>query len=178
MIEMRSPADKLLRHLATMVTLGCLLVLGGTAAVLASYGRAPASPAGYAVGETVDLPEAVYTEDDATLVLIARSACGASQAGKPFFAEMIAKATRLAGIGAVMVSGRTAQEDERRFAKAVGLADSALVRIDLTALRVKEVPTMLLVDRTGRILHLQSGLPDEAAQKALMKALDDVAVER
>jgi len=175
---MESRTEKLLGRAAMAVTLMCVAVLGGTAAVLSSHARSPAAAVGYAQGEIVDLPATVYSEGELTLVLIARSSCGASQTGRPFFAQLIARASRVAGIRAVMVSGRNARDDEDRYARAVGLNEAALVRMELSHLRVKEVPTVLLVDRMGRIRYVQSGLPDNAQQINLLRALDDTSVDR
>jgi hypothetical protein len=55
---------------------------------------------------------------------------------------------------------------------AVGLERSEVSALDLSSLRLKIVPSVVLVDRSGRILYSHEGLIDEDGSVAIRRAVD------
>jgi hypothetical protein len=70
----------------------------------------------------------------------------------------------------VMVTGTMFRQDETAFARSIGIDESRLVRVDLTKLRLKRVPALVLVDGQGRVLLAQDGTPTDTERRDILSA--------
>src|SRR5262249_28025702 len=120
------------------------------------------------------LPERLYRSSPLTLFVFVRSSCAACQSAKPIFAS-IAPRLRQASADVVIVTSGAHADDEGTYARDVGVDAAHLVRLDITTLKVKLVPTAVLVDRSGRVLFTVEGVPSASDQQQLLRA---AAVQR
>jgi hypothetical protein len=111
----------------------------------------------YPLGGQIDLPAGVYARTSRTLVIFARTSCVACQHAKPVFTEIAAALSKYHDVRVVMVTGEQLAADETKFAAEMGLDASALIRMDLDPLRLRVVPTTVLVDARGAVLYSTEG---------------------
>ncbi len=128
------------------------------------------SRASYAEGDHIDLDAAVYTRAAHTVILFARSNCGACEAAMPFHQSLVTLIAAHPTARIVLVSpiDRTR---ELPYAHALGLGDDALVPWPTPAPRVQAAPTIVLVDRTGLILGAWEGASTDAARQEITAAI-------
>jgi hypothetical protein len=108
-----------------------------------------ANSTGYGAGEVVDLPGDWFKDNDWTLVLFLRSDCAASQAlvsRLPHLRQVLPDDVRL-----LAIVSDTAPETETRFAEAAGFEPSSVRAATFQMLKLRVVPSMLLIDRNGRV---------------------------
>jgi thiol-disulfide isomerase/thioredoxin len=128
---------------------------------------APPPPA-YRVGQTIDTPREWAQATPVTLVLFAQSSCGACQKAEPFFKDLFAD---LKGKAAVVLTSHGPQRaDELAYGRALGLDDEAIKETP-KGLRVKATPTLVLVDRNGRILDTWEGVGPASQQKQIREKI-------
>lgn len=164
-------------RLATLVIVICVGVLAGTVAVVLSpslrqtfgLGPAPVVPA-YEIGGRVDVDPAIYQTADSTLILFARSTCTACQEGQTFFARALA-AGHASGRGTAMVAPVPELAAEAGFGAALGLAPNQIHGTAPGSIKLRAVPALMVVDRSGTIVHAWFGLPDEVTQDDILRAL-------
>jgi thioredoxin-related protein len=131
---------------------------------------APASPV-YAAGETIDAPAAWYSTAPYTLILFARKSCVACEKAQPFIKTLIASVEgRAAAVMAHPDGAESSEADDRDYAKAVGIADSATF-VTPAGLKVRATPTLVLVDRQGRVLHAWEGVGNTDKQAQITGAV-------
>lgn len=167
-------SEQFVRRASIAASAGLVLALVATAGyiawprVAAAMGVKPAAAPAYAAGEQVDVPAAWYNGADTTLIVFARASCAACEKAQPFLAQMVA---RMQGHGAaVMAHPPGMDEDDRQFARRLGIADNH-IHVVGSALKVRATPTMLIVNRQGRILNAWEGARPEH-QAAMLTAVD------
>lgn len=75
---------------------------------------------------------------------------------------MVADLARQRNVRVLLVTDDASPREEREFAGELGIDSSHIHQADLGGLHVRVVPTMVLVDRTGKILMAREGLLTEA----------------
>jgi len=168
-------SDRLIRRLSTVGIVVCVAAVALTVASLAfpslrsRLGFQPKRLPSYSAGERIDLPKDFYASSRLTLIVFARSTCGACQAAQP---KLAAIASELAGssIPTVLVTSGAASEQERSFATAMGIDDRHVVPFDLSTLRLQVVPTVVLVNTQGDVLFAMEGIPSDEQQQQLLRA--------
>ncbi len=135
-----------------------------------ALGIEPSRPApAYVAGDRVDVPAAWYQRAPRTLILFARASCGACQTAQPFLRSLAS--TVLEHGAAVIVAGhRETVAEDAAFARSLGLGDDAFVPFP-AGLRVRVTPTLVLVDRTGAILHAWEAVGPPDRQQAIARAV-------
>jgi hypothetical protein len=168
------------RRIATAGVVACVALIACTAAYPFLQARlGAASLSGYRVGQIIDLPEAVYRDRSHTVVVFARSSCAASQAMKPLLAGIVDDFAEDAASGVLLVTPIVNALDEAAFAAEIGVASRQHLAHDLTTLKVARVPTVVVVDRRGRVEYVHSGQPKTADdQAAIRRAVMAVTQER
>ena len=172
--------DALVARLATAGAVASVLLVAATAvypvirARLAGHDTA----ASYSAGEHIDVPASVYERAPHTLVVFAESACGACQRMKPMLAALVRAAGQISSAEVVMVSPANDRDAQLRYASEIGLDNSRVTALDLTALRLRSVPTVAVVSPDGRVQYAHTGAPtsreeeDEMTRAVLSLLLD------
>ena len=159
--------DALVGRVALLVAATAFLAVAATVLALAlpsfaeRYRTAPV-PRAYADGDSIDLEPAMYNATARTVFFFTRFSCGACQASKAVMAGIVADVAQRPGIRVALVTPEALPEEEQTFARDLGLDLSQLYPTDLRRLRLRQVPTMILTDDSGRILMVREGLFTES----------------
>jgi thiol-disulfide isomerase/thioredoxin len=177
------PSDRLVGRLATGVTIGCAALVAITIAALAFpavrswLGVSSARSTSYSVGQQIDVPASLYDTSAATLLIFARSTCGVCQSAKPVFAALAAELRALPQARVLVLASNTSG-DERVYVRDLGLQDTQLVTMSFGGLRLKVVPTLVLVNRRGAVEYTAEGVPSAVQQRELLVAAKTLAPPR
>jgi hypothetical protein len=126
----------------------------------------------YRVGQRLDT-ENFYKDVENTVVLFARSTCGASVASTQQLRSLASVIGGMANAQFVVIPTATWSDGERNFVRSIGLAEENVRRERVEELKVRVVPTLAVVDHHGRIRYLREGRlgdADVAEVKTLLKA--------
>jgi hypothetical protein len=130
----------------------------------AKLGWAPAAAAtAYTVGEPSGVPVAWHIDTPYTLILFARSTCAACERSKPLHQRLITDNASRADLR-VMLATPDPLARELDYGRALGLADARVIHIETPTVKVKTVPTLLLVNRYGVVVATREGVLDDAEQ--------------
>lgn len=169
-------ADRLVNKLSVTASLVLAVTLCASLGVVAwprvagAIGLQPARPApAYAAGDRIDVPAAWYQTAPRTLVLFARASCGACQTAQPFLKELVGSVVE-SGDAVVLVGHAGSREEDAVFAKSLGVGDAAILSAP-DDIRVRVTPTLVLVDKTGTILHAWEGVGPPDKQKLIAAAI-------
>jgi thiol-disulfide isomerase/thioredoxin len=127
----------------------------------------------YATRSRIDVPPEVYHSTPFTIVLFARSTCAVCRSSVPFLARLVQEAAA-SGVAVRLVSSAPVLPAEVAFAQALGLGATELVGVDVRTLRVKQVPTVVLVDRAGDIRYAREGAVPAVDQDELLRTLSSL----
>lgn len=166
-------AGERLARVAIALAVAGLAVVSATAALVARpdlRARLGLASGAYAVDQVVDLPRSIYDSSSYTLLIFARSTCEVCQRSAGFLSRL-ASQTASAGGAVRLVSSAPVAEGELAFARALGLADGQVAPVDLKTLRVRRVPTIVLVDRQGAIHYAREGAVAASDQEDVIKTL-------
>ena len=162
-----------LHRAATVLTIAALVIVTATAVLVLNRRAREAlglgATGGYAVGDPIDLPRSWLSNSTFTAVLFVRHSCPSCQAAAPHLARLVEEA-QLRRISVIAVTGRSALQQDRKFARSVGLTDSDVHDADLRAMALRLVPTVLLVAPDGRIVHVTEGVVGAADVETLLQA--------
>jgi len=153
-----------------------VLVLGATVVAVAwprithTLGVKPAPrEVAYRTGQVIDVPADWYHSSPYTVVLFARSSCGACQNAQPFFKQLVGG---LKGRATVVLAGGEEERDaDAQFGRAIGLKDPA-IRVAPAGLKVRATPTLVLINQRGEILGAWEGVGPPEQQTTIAKAID------
>jgi thioredoxin-related protein len=170
-----SVADRLISRTAIVANATLALVLGATLLTVAwprvanAIGIRPqAAPPAYRAGDQIDVPADWYHASDRTLVLFARASCGACQQAHPFLQKLVASLKDRSMV--VMASTLQERDDDLRYGRALGI-DDPFNHVTPAGLRVRATPTLVLIDRGGRILGAWEGVGPPDRQIEIEKAI-------
>lgn len=167
-----------IERIATAVSVGLGLLLTITVVTVAwprvtnalGIERKAAAPAlAYEAGTTIDTPEAWHREASHTLVLFARSSCGACQTASPYLEALLAHVRRTGRV--VLAGSELAREEDAAYARKLGLTDAEF-HVTPQGVRVRATPTLVLVNRQGRVLGSWEGVGKEDRQAAITREID------
>jgi hypothetical protein len=164
-------------RLGAVVVIGvCATLLAVTAlvglapAVKARLGWTESAQSSYLPGDSIDVPPSLY-QGQQTLIVFASGTCGACRRSEPALGSL-AKELRGSATRFLLITPNTRIVDQQALIDAVGLERSEVSALDLSSLRLKIVPSVVLVDRSGRILYSHEGLIDEDGSVAIRRAVD------
>jgi hypothetical protein len=174
-------ADVFWRRAATAITIACGLVLAGTALLLFSpslrarlgFGG-PHAPA-YVEGDLIDVPRNLYASTSATVLIFARSSCSVCQRAQPSFAASVRQLRTLPGVAVRLVPTGAKSDDEAAYGRAIGLSEAEITPVAVQTLRLRVVPTVVVVDRNGRIQFSAEGVLSGAQEGALRQAAASIS---
>jgi hypothetical protein len=115
---------------------------------------------GYVAGERIDLQQDRYSASPFTLILFARSNCGACQRALSSLRQLhdsLPPGTKLI----IVTPTGLPEEPELRYAEAIGLTARDVYRVDPFKTRARSTPTLVLVDKSGRIRFVREGMSAE-----------------
>ena len=159
--------DAFVGRVALMVAATCLVLVAATMLacplpVVWERLRGVSPSIAYAEGDLIDLEPATYRGAARTVFFFSRFSCGACQASKPVMAGIVADLGKQPGVQIVLVTGDALPDEERLFALELGIDSSHVHQADLRRLRLRQVPTMVLADSSGKILMAREGLLTES----------------
>jgi hypothetical protein len=133
--------------------------------------RPPKRPPAYAAGESVPLLKNVdYSASDKTLAIVVRHDCHFCTDSLPFYGRLIAERNARSERVQIVV---VAPEEDRASQQFLG----ANVRPDTFSvwergrLKIQGTPSVMLVDRSGRLIRLWEGRLTEKAERELISAV-------
>jgi hypothetical protein len=173
-------SDRFVRKLSVAASVSLTLMLAATLVYIAwprvagalgmTSAPAPAPPV-YTAGETIDAPAAWYSTAPYTLILFARKSCVACEKAQPFIKTLAASLQGRAAVVMAHPDGADSSEaDDRDYAKSVGIAEAATF-VTPAGLKVRATPTLVLVDRQGRVLHAWEGVGNAEKQAQITTAI-------
>lgn len=118
---------------------------------------------GYAVGDAFDVDLAPGPNRERTVVILGRESCAACRRAHPFLKSLVEVASRQADIRVAMVVPEGVAEAEMAFATSLGVRPEQVTGADLASLRLAQVPTVVLLDATGRVSRVWG--PDEIVNR-------------
>lgn len=164
--------------------MGCVTVVTASALVVTvpalrhRWGQSPPPGPTYVVGDRIDLPETIHESSPLTLLLFTRAGCGACQAAKSAFARLVVGLRDRPSVRTLMIVREGSEPEEREYLRAIGLDENRLVGVDFRNLRLRRVPTMVLVDRRGEVRYSLEGAPTALNQEELVRIAASLDVVR
>jgi hypothetical protein len=166
-----------LHRLSTIVAILCVSILGGTVLLIARpdlrqfVGLGPAAvPPAYVAGDRVDVDPEVFSDAPTTLLVFARSTCAACQSSADFHAQVVALA-RQAGHAAVLLTPSDDGDAEAAYGERLGVGRGQVHHFAPGSIKLRAVPTLMLVDTTGLIHHVWFGIADDPTKAAILQAV-------
>jgi hypothetical protein len=164
--------DRNIRRLAIGAALAAVSVVVATVGAMfivdARHANAAATPS-YVAGDTIDVPAEFYTGQPSTVLIFASGSCGACLRARPVLASLVA-ALQDTAAKAVMVTGTEQPRAQDEYARAILVDPAHVRRAPLSGLRVRVVPTVVVVDEGGAVLYAHEGLPDDAVKSHAVEA--------
>jgi hypothetical protein len=154
-------SDVAIRKIAVVTAGIAIAVLLGTALVAVPgvrerLGLIPTERAGYRVGEQVDAPIPPAVGAERRVVLFGRGTCGDCVRAAGFFHDLRSSVLHH-NSSFVLVTQEPRTNAGREFAQQLAMDEDDIVWTDLQQLRLKVLPTVLVIDGTGRILFVKEG---------------------
>jgi hypothetical protein len=78
---------------------------------------------------------------------------------KPSLVELISALEKHTATRTVMVTGGAQLSDEIKYAAELGLASDRVVQLTASTRKLRQVPTVVLVNRQGKVLASEEGAP-------------------
>jgi hypothetical protein len=143
------------------------VALAGTAvialpSVRARLGWIVADGPSYPVGTTLDIAPSVFASAPHTVIFFSSVNCGACDRSRHVFSEIVEDVRGTSGLDVRLVHPETFPEDQRAFATTIGLRDGEVAVTAFDTLRLRHIPTTVVVDRRGAVLYAHEGVLSEA----------------
>jgi hypothetical protein len=122
-------------------------------------------------GDRLTLENVDFSKAEKTLLLVIRSTCKYCTDSMPFYRALAGQRPSVPKLRIVAVS----PDDVPISLKYLGLYRVQLddvVKVPLSALKVRGTPTAILVDRASTIRQIWPGVMDEVRQKDLLRAIN------
>ena len=97
---------------------------------------------------------------------------------KPTFARVAAQIRRTSSANVVVITGSARHADEVAYTRDLGLEESQLVSLNFNGLRLRVVPTLVLVDGHGQVHYSSEGVISSAQQEDLLRTVTSLAALR
>jgi thiol-disulfide isomerase/thioredoxin len=157
---------------ATVVTVTAIAL--AMPSVRSIFPGVPAAPKpSYEAGQSVDLPPGIVQQAPHTVVIFFSPDCGACERLKPFLARLSARGQN--AVRVVAITGVANPADALAFAKQIGLDQSRLITMDLKTLRLRRVPTVVLIDQRGLVHAAIEGLPSAQEEESLLRRVTSLS---
>lgn len=155
------------------VAIAAVLVMVASVVVMNAllHTKSKAAALGYEVGSTVDIPKSMIGAARTTIVVFARSSCGACQASKSVLksiAEMVG-ARQDARIMLIATDG--VDQAELAYADDIGVRRADVYAFPVERTRLRVVPTFIVLDGDRTIRHVHQGAQTDAVEMEKIRAL-------
>ena len=120
------------------------------------------------VGSTVQLTSVDFTRKDKTLVIAIFDTCHFCKESQPFYRQLAQTPSGTANLIAVLPMP---QPDAENYVHTAISPSLKVVSAPLGAIGVTGTPTLLLVDRKGKVIKAWIGKLDDASQKQVQSQL-------
>jgi hypothetical protein len=172
----QSRADRFWQLVAISTLVVCVCLISSTIAVLATpswrAGFQQAPTVSYRVGERIDIAPTIYEGSDRTAILFIDAACAGAQASRDAFGALV-EAARQGNTPLMLVtpSSPARRQTGADYAAAIGVPGAAVRPFDFQALKLRRVPAVAVVDRTGVLLAYHEGPLRPTGASALVDSL-------
>jgi thiol-disulfide isomerase/thioredoxin len=169
-------ADRAARIVATAAIVTCAIVVGGTVLILVTpAARAAVSDAfeggqPYETGRPIDLSPAAFQPSSPTTVFFVRSSCGACREAVPIFQTLVREIAGHPSWRALVVTDRR-DRNAATYAELLGARQADVIQVDFATLRLRRVPTVVVVDGSGLVRFAHEGPPDPSGESTLVAAV-------
>jgi hypothetical protein len=113
----------------------------------------------------------VYNRTPGTVVLFARSTCAFCIQARPLFLAVIEEARRRPDLGVVLVTTGANRSDELAYAKDLGLDEERVYFLAASALRLRRVPSVAIVNGKGLVEFFREVLEDSESGSEVVQAI-------
>ena len=169
-------AETMIGWLSAATIVGCgfcviATVLVGMVPTWRSSVVAAAIPlASYRVGDAIDIDPALYAGRDRTVVVFADASCSASQRSLAALTTLVRTASNFeSGVVLLMGGAPETAPANQVFASVVGIRGADVHTLDLKRLRLRRVPAIAVVNRSGVLLAYHEGRLGAVDADALME---------
>lgn len=122
-------------------------------------------------GTNLSIPGVTWDHADKTLVMALSTQCHFCQESVPFYKELTASPAVRAKRIVVLAVFPQQQSEAESFVKASEIRADSVLSIPLQILGTSATPTLLLVNRTGKVEKLWIGVLSASQQKDLLEEL-------
>jgi hypothetical protein len=170
-------SSEAIRRLGSIVLVGCVVVIALSVAIAASPAlRARLFPGtveapSYRVNDYVDVSASAFDGHSKTLIYFSTPTCAACARSEGALSGLVRHAMSH-DIGVVLVRPEGVGSDNAMFSERTGVDVSHVLSLDLGHLRVRRVPTLLIVDRTGKVLMYHEGVLTDTDTREVAEALN------
>ena len=141
------------------VTIVALTVLALQTPRLASWLGVRPDAIAYDIGGPIDLPPRFFAASDVTALLFVRANCAVCQETKAMYADVVRAVKATPGARVLAVIGVPVRPEDAAYASELGLGATEQMPVDLASLRLRRVPTLIIVNRDGLIIRSWEGAP-------------------
>jgi hypothetical protein len=117
------------------------------------------------LGKTINLPEFQFPSQRGSIVLALSTTCHFCKESLPFYKTLAAQVQGKADLIAVFPQS---DSEAREYLKSASLPVARVVSADLSTIGVHATPTVLLIDRSGKIQGVWNGLLSQKGQDELI----------
>jgi len=156
-------------EVATNIAILCAFVLVAGLAADRLLGRSPDEASEPKVGERILLPGMDWSRSERTLVLALSDGCHFCSESADFYRKLVPSA-RQRGLRVLAVLPQPVSSSEI-YLKQLEVSVPEIVQNSLDALQVSGTPTLLLVDRRGRIERAWVGKLDSAQEQQVLASV-------
>jgi thioredoxin-related protein len=102
------------------------------------------------------LPDFDWSKKDSHVVLVLQKGCHFCSESAPFYQQLVRQAANRADVEIVAALPENAT-DAQQYLKEIQLPITEMRQIDMTSMKVRGTPTILLVDQTGTVSDVWIG---------------------
>jgi hypothetical protein len=170
----RSKLDTLANAAIILVAIVALIVLIPKAYEVIHPHPSPFEERAAKPGERIPALKAMVPAGaDRALVIAVSPLCHFCNESMPFYKQLVDRRNQ-SGSGVKVIAAvpnAQAREDELKTFQAGGVVPDGVVPADFSSLKVPGTPTLMLVDRDGRVLGVWVGKLEESRQQDVLKRL-------
>jgi hypothetical protein len=112
----------------------------------------------YSHEELFDVANDIYRESPFTMMIFADNSCGACRAAQPELSRLVEMA-RTSRVRTVASPAKATDEKAQlAYARSLGVESKDVVRIRPLPRKLRTVPSLVIVNRKGTVLHFQEGV--------------------